>query len=112
MKLPSKVKIGHHIYNLSRAKEVWIHTGPTTKQGCYGIHDYTEQNIAIKNGLQPSVEKNTVIHELLHALLYQCHFDFEKGITEEELVSRLSPVLTTLLIDNPKLVNYLMTKGE
>lgn len=108
MKLPSKIKVGYCTYDMGRAKEVWLYTGPTTKTGCYGTHDYTNQNIVIKNGLLASVEKSTVVHELLHALIYQCHFDFEEGFTEEDFVSRLTPVLTALLVDNPKLMKWLM----
>ena len=102
--MPESIKIGYRDYKL----EKWKQTVATANeaQGQFfqkeGIIGYvtTEEGVS---------HANTIIHEILHAIIYQ--WNIELGEKEEEhLVSALSNGLTTVLVDNPELINYLKTK--
>ena len=102
--IPESIKIGYRDYKL----EEWKQTVATANeaQGQFfqkeGIIGYvtTEEGVS---------HANTIIHEILHAIIYQ--WNIELGEKEEEhLVSALSNGLTTVLVDNPELINYLKTK--
>jgi Zn-dependent peptidase ImmA (M78 family) len=69
-----------------------------TALGAY-IQEKTE--IQIKSGMSKSAEQNTVLHEVMHAILQEYELD------SEELVRVVTPALLGLLKDNPALVDYL-----
>jgi len=48
------------------------------------------------------------MHEILHAIVYQWNIDI--GDKEETIVNGLANGLTTVFVDNPKLVDYLKAK--
>ena len=52
---------------------------------------------------------NTLIHELLHAIVYQWNMELEEK-DEEKLVNGLANGLTTIFVDNPKLMDFLKDK--
>ena len=67
-----------------------------------GIIGYTEEEKGVSHA-------NTILHEILHAIIYQ--WNIELGEKEEEhLVSALSNGLTTVLVDNPNLMDYIKNK--
>ncbi len=70
--------------------------------------------ILIRRKQAPSVKRETLMHELLHAIIYASgmvhHFKLDHD-TEEELVSALSPWILQLLRDNPYLVEYLTERA-
>jgi len=69
-----------------------------TALGTY-IQDKTE--IQLKSNMSKSAERNTLLHELLHAILQEYELD------SEELVRIVTPALLNLLRSNPKLIAYL-----
>ena len=52
---------------------------------------------------------NTLIHEILHAIVYQWNMELDEK-TEEHIVNGITNGLTTVLVDNPKLIDYLKEK--
>ena len=52
---------------------------------------------------------NTLIHEILHAIVYQWNMELEEK-DEERLVNGLANGLTTIFVDNPKLMDFLKDK--
>src|SRR5699024_3000159 len=71
-----------------------------------GLHDsgqellgwiaYCDTLIRIDSDVSEGRKKNVLIHELLHAMLYEAGYDEQ----EEEMVRRLGNVMTQVLIDN------------
>ena len=51
---------------------------------------------------------NTLLHEVLHAIIYQWGLDV--GDKEEHIVNVLANATTTVLVDNPWLTKYLEEK--
>jgi len=87
MQIPDKIKIGYREYKL----EEW------------------KQTVASANEAQGQFYANTLIHECLHAIIYQWNMDLEEKV-EESVVNGLANGLTTIFVDNPKLMDYFKEK--
>lgn len=61
------------------------------------------QEIRINPSIHPDLQQVTLIHEVLHACADFVGIEDEK-LTEEDWIKRISPVLTQVLKDNPKLL--------
>lgn len=73
-------------------------------EGCRGKCYKDRNEIHITTDLPDSAQKETLMHEVLHAC---CHFvgiTEEDKITEEEFCTRITPILRTVLKENPNLV--------
>ena len=56
---------------------------------------------------------NTLIHEVLHAIIYQWGIDLDDK-EEEKICNTIANGLTTVFVDNPSLLSYIQKnlKGE
>lgn len=68
--------------------------------------------IIVEPGNSLDVEKETVLHECLHAIWRQTALsieypDADKDSPGEKIISALAPRLYGLLLDNPELLRYL-----
>ena len=103
-KIPTSIKVGYRNYKLEKWKQTVASANEAHGQffAKEGIIGYTDEEKGVSHA-------NTILHEILHAEVYQ--WNIELGEKEEEhLVSALSNGLTTVLVDNPELINYLKTK--
>ena len=104
MNIPEKIKIGYRDYKL----EEWKQTVATANEahGQFfskeGIIGYTTDEKGVSHA-------NTLLHEILHAIVYQWNLELEEK-EEEKLVNSLTNGLTTVFVDNPKLMDYLKEK--
>jgi len=104
IQVPESIKIGYRDYKL----EEWKQTVATANeaQGQFfqkeGIIGYVVDEKGVSHA-------NTVLHEVLHAIIYQWHIDLEEKV-EELVVNGLANGLTTVFVDNPELMDYLKTK--
>lgn len=105
MKIPSRLKVGAYHYKVSMA--------PLTDEGRVGQTYPSRQEIQIAPGQAPHYERDTVIHELLHAIMQQTSLSkmtlWDEGV-EEAIVLAVSPLLLQTLRENPRLTNYLLEK--
>jgi hypothetical protein len=103
MNIPEKIKVGYREYKLEKWKQTVANANDAHGQffAKEGIIGYTEEEKGISHA-------NTLLHEILHAIVYQ--WNIELGDKEEPVVNGLTNGLTTVLIDNPKLVDYLKEK--
>ena len=103
-KIPQSIKIGYRDYklekwNLSVANANEAHGQFFAKEGIIG---YTDEEKGVSHA-------NTILHEILHAVVYQ--WKIELGEKEEEtLVNSLTNGLVTVFVDNPDLMDYLKIK--
>ena len=103
MNIPEKIKVGYREYKLEKWKQTVANANDAHGQffAKEGIIGYTEEEKGISHA-------NTLLHEILHAIVYQWNIElFDK---EEPVVNGLNNGLTTVLVDNPKLVDYLKEK--
>tara|TARA_R100001594_G_scaffold135014_1_gene176467 strand:- start:226 stop:546 length:321 start_codon:yes stop_codon:yes gene_type:complete len=98
--IPEKIKIGYKEYRLEKWKQTVASANEAQGQffAKEGIIGYTAEEKGVSHA-------NTLLHEIIHAIVYQWNIDV--GEKEETIVNGLTNGLTTVLVDNPKLIDYL-----
>ena len=98
--IPEKIKIGYKEYRLEKWKQTVASANEAQGQffAKEGIIGYTDEEEGVSHA-------NTLLHEIIHAVVYQWNIDV--GEKEETIVNGLTNGLTTVLVDNPKLMDYL-----
>ncbi len=77
-----------------------------------GLCDAKLQHIYIAADLGPDQARDTVLHEVIHALAkITAAVGFLSGAEEERIVMLLSPLLLDALRANPELVTYLTARS-
>jgi Zn-dependent peptidase ImmA (M78 family) len=107
---PRKVKVGHARYTMKYEAEL------ASISGANGTCGEDTQTILIDPLMGRDMERDTVLHELLHAVFHlsdaRAHLPKDdSGDTkdaEEKVIRPLASQLLELLRDNPKLVAYLL----
>jgi len=69
-----------------------------------GTYEQEQSTIILKDNMSLSSIRDTLVHELIHAILQHYEMDSEK------IVRVMTPALVTLLRDNPDLVRFI-TEG-
>ena len=65
-----------------------------------------EQRILIEDGMKPDTQKDTILHEVLHAISDEMELD----LSEEQVTGAAKGILCVLM-DNPSFARYLLRKG-
>ena len=104
MHIPDKIKVGYKEYKLEEWKQTVASANEAqgqffSKEGVIG-YVTTEKGVS---------HTNTILHEIMHAILYQWNMELEEK-EEEKLVNGITNGLTTVFVDNPKLIDYLKEK--
>ena len=104
METLDKIKVGYRDYKLEEWKQTVASANDAHGQffAKEGVIGYTVEEKGVSHA-------NTIIHECLHAIIYQWNMDLEEKV-EELVVSGLANGLTTIFVDNPKLMDYLKLK--
>ena len=104
MERPEKIKIGYREYTLEEWKQTVASANEAQGQffAKEGVIGYTAEETGVSHA-------NTLIHECLHAIIYQWNMDLDEKV-EELVVSGLANGLTTIFVDNPKLMDFLKDK--
>ena len=104
IQVPKSIKVGYRDYKL----EEWKQTVATANeaQGQFFQKEGIIGYVADEKGVSHA---NTILHEVLHSIIYQWHIDLEDK-EEEKLVSGIANGLTTVFVDNSELMDYLKTK--
>lgn len=97
--LPEYVKLGGQTWQLRR-------TSIESDLNLFGRTKVRHSLIEIDNDQSPGQERDTVLHELLHAIASVIQVFADPG-EEERAVSAISPWLLSLVRDNPELIAYL-----
>ena len=104
MNIPDKIKIGYRDYKL----EEWKQTVATANEA-HGQFFSKEGVIGYSTDEKGVSHANTLLHECLHAIIYQWNMELDDKV-EELVVNGLANGLTTIFVDNPQLVDYLRLK--
>jgi len=78
-------------------------------QNEYGVCDNTKGTITIATGQDSFGEKDTLLHEIMHAILHQQGYHHAYKL-EESFVRPLATGIITVLQDNPALAKALIAK--
>lgn len=80
-------------------------------EDCIGANNLDAGQVFVVEGLGPTQEQATVLHEVMHSIMYWHHLRVYLKDTSEEtdeaFVHALAPALLAFLRDNPRLVTYL-----
>ena len=68
MKKLGKLEIGGHIYEVSEENLV----SPDASRELYGRHEVKENVIYINKDIHESRQQETLIHEIIHAIYFNC----------------------------------------
>lgn len=87
-------------------------TKAALEMGCVGgklcgHHNQAELKITLHPNQPPDGARDSLLHELIHALAAQTDVNRDWGDLEEGFVSRLTPALLDVLRRNPRLVQFL-----
>ena len=104
MHIPEKIKVGYRSYKLEEWKQTVASANEAQGQffSKEGVIGYTADEKGVSHA-------NTLIHEILHAIVYQWNMELDEK-TEEHVVNGITNGLTTVLVDNPKLIDNLKEK--
>ena len=104
MNIPEKIKVGYRNYKLEEWKQTVASANEAQGQffSKEGVIGYTADEKGVSHA-------NTLIHEILHAVVYQWNMELDEK-AEEHIVNGITNGLTTVLVDNPKLIDYLKEK--
>ena len=96
---PAKIRIIGKVYSVTYTNAEPVH------DDAQGHCDYLKLKISVREGLAPTEERSTVLHEALHCVSHAMGLHFS-----ESKIERLETGLLALLVDNPQLVAYLIKK--
>lgn len=69
----------------------------------FGIYDDKTSTISVLDGCSKSATQDTIVHEIIHAILQAYELDSEK------IVRVLTPGILSIIRENPDLVKYLQS---
>jgi len=98
--VPFKLRIGHfdiQVIPLSARRAKTLE--------CFGFYDSEDRTIAIKHPMQVSAQVETLLHEIIHAIMDI--WKYEGTMDEETVCANLDGPLTKVFQDNPHLLAIL-----
>ena len=112
MSTPPSIRVGPYRYTVKVDSERIKELETESNADLYGITTHGILEIVLQPEVADMVMRETLLHEVLHAVLYNTGIsDRMTDKAEEHLVRALSPALFSLLRDNPDLVQYI-TGGD
>lgn len=108
MKPPTSVLVGPHRYKLTFNDSRVVRMSDDTDSS-FGETDHKHATITIDPNQSPSMLRDTVLHEILHACMNLIGVQEDAGVdreTEERIVLRLAPVLLQV-VRQQRLVEWL-----
>lgn len=99
MNIPDKVRIGSIDYEVKHTNDVII----VDHKECYGDINYDKKVIRIGNNIQSHQgEEETFLHELVHGIVYERDFSYDKN-DNETITEELARGLHQVIRDNPEI---------
>ncbi len=108
MKLPRRIHVGPHIYSVVCDAAAMAAECRDAGEDLVGRCSHRTLTIHIEPDQARSQMRDTLLHEVLHAVANMTALDGEWGDErEEEVILRLAPALLDVLRRNPRLVAFL-----
>jgi Zn-dependent peptidase ImmA (M78 family) len=97
---PVRVLVANALYVITYQRSLEL-----DGEQAYGIHDYNNKTIQIATDCHETIIKQTLFHELFHAVTSEYFVDLTDDESTADLVSL---GFMKLFADNPKLASYLL----
>lgn len=110
-KMPSQVKIGSQIWEISEQKRKH---NSDIHEGTYGVTTDKYNTIVIDSEMAISIKRVTLFHELLHAIRFTHGGSFKPAKATEYVewehywIGLYEEPVVAMLRDNPELVSFLV----
>lgn len=99
MKIPKTIRIDSIFYRVEKEDKL-IADG----KEAFGTINYKKKIIKLNTDISEEQEiKQTLWHEIIHGIIHERNFDFEKT-PEETIVDELSKGIYQVLLDNPEIM--------
>lgn len=113
--LPSSIKIGRHVYEVTRERRRWaeVTAGSAVDPDGHGGTLHHLSLIVVNPVDAPTQQADTLWHEIMHVAWFVSGVrigdlsGLDGPQVEEYLVGQLSPWLVQTLVDNPELIEFL-----
>jgi len=111
-KPPGVVRVMGQRFTVSQRTELTVEDVHGNQiEGCIGVCDVNSNTIGIVSTLGPERERETLLHECLHAISSKMGYTLERSDDEDEaLVKRMAPILLDFLRSNPRVIAYLVER--
>jgi hypothetical protein len=104
-KAPRNILIGHAYFTVKYDKHL------SDNSEAVGLTGPETQYILLDPKLGPDVERETVLHEAMHAIYFQSGLrlqSWHKDKVEEQLIWAMAKGVIELLRNNPEMVEYIL----
>jgi hypothetical protein len=101
--IPGAVKVGQSIYTVHRKRTL-------DSDDKLGLTQARKSRILISKDQSTSAARDTLLHEVLHAVCWEsglCHVLGIEDVDEERMIRILTPALLGVIRDNTDLMDYL-----
>ena len=107
MKCPPKIKVGYKDIAIDLVRSDF-----TKQTDCYGEYQHRANKIEIQQDLTPNDFSNTLLHEVLHAVVYEHSLTVDGNVlcvdsNEEIVVNSVTNGLMSVFKDNPWFLKFL-----
>jgi hypothetical protein len=102
-KRPKRIKIGYLDFKLIPRSKKW-----SIKHKAVGMCLPEDGRIAFSTAQKRSEIVNTILHEMLHGVVYMFDINFRNLREEEKVVRKMANGLHTVFKDNPEFLEWVM----
>lgn len=106
-KTPKRIKIGYLDFKLVPRSKKW-----SIKHKAVGMCVPEDAHIAYYSKQKRSEIVNTILHEMLHGVVYMFDINFRSLRDEERVVRKMANGLHTVLKDNPQFLEWIMQNAD
>lgn len=110
---PHFIRVGSHKYSVVFSSEDLALIGLREKADLLGHTNHWNLTITIHNNLSHTIERESLLHEVIHAIWTVSGMDVIKDpISEEAMVRCVEHVFFQVLTNNPIFLRYLADKEK
>jgi len=102
-KTPKRVKIGYSTFKIIPRSKSW-----GIRHKACGMCVPEDQKIIFDCTQKKTELVNTIIHEMLHGVVYMFDINFRNARDEERVVRKMANGLQTVFNDNPQFLEWLL----
>jgi hypothetical protein len=102
--VPNSIKIGPYRYQVKVTSLDPFGAGDIN----YGITQREHQVILLEEEQADDAMADSLLHEVLHAIIFVSGYNEMNNDEEEDLVARISPFLLSVIRDNRAFIRFLM----
>ena len=109
MPIPKQVQVGPFTYSVTVDQAAIDRAGQEMSNIPWATTEHRKGKMVVSPGLEANQERDTMLHEVLHACIHAIGLNaYQKKDEQEQLVRSLTPILLDTLRRNPDLVEYLL----